>query len=159
VAGEQAEVIGARELSRDEIPQVWSIDRSEVIDHIYYYENGEMVLKPEHYDMHGWPPGEPEHNMPGMLDCFDRGGWFCGLFDGDKLIGVVILESKFIGREGDQLQLKFLHISSEYRDTVMEGSYLNWQGKKHVHGERSVCTSLPRHPRTRSTFTSGWDAS
>jgi predicted N-acetyltransferase YhbS len=115
VAREEEEVITKRELSRDQIPHVWSLDRSEVIDNIYYYENSELVLKPEHYDMHGWPPGEPEHNMPGMLDCFDRGGWFCGLFDDDKLIGAVVLESKFIGRDGDQLQLKFLHVSSAYR--------------------------------------------
>ena len=108
-------LIKTRELLRDEIAQVWAIDRSEVIDNIYYYENGELILKPEHYDMRGWPPGEAERNMPFLLDCFDREGWFYGLFDDTVLIGVVILENKFIGRKKNQLQLKFLHISSGYR--------------------------------------------
>jgi hypothetical protein len=70
-----------RELTRDEVELVWSIDRSEVIDNIYYYENGALVLKPEHYDMKGWPRGEAEKYTPILLDCFDRGGWFYGIFD------------------------------------------------------------------------------
>ncbi|MCL5995678.1 MAG: GNAT family N-acetyltransferase [Chloroflexi bacterium] len=105
-----------RELSRAEVERVWSIDRSEVIDHIYYFENGGLVLKPEHYDMHGWPPGEAEKYTPELLECFDRGGWFCGLFDDAKLIGVAVLDVKFIGRNKDQLQLAFLHVSSAYRN-------------------------------------------
>ncbi len=105
----------ARELIREEIEQIWTIDRSEVIDNVYYYEDGELVLKPEHYDMHSWPSGEAEHYTPILLDCYDRGGWFYGLFDDEQLIGVAILESKFIGAKKDQLQLKFLHVSNGYR--------------------------------------------
>jgi len=108
-------VIDERELQRDEVGLVWSIDRSEVIDHVYYYEKKGLVLKPEHYDLHSWPPGEAEHYTPILLDCFDRGGWFYGLFDNDQLIGIAILESKFIGSKKDQLQLKFLHVSQTYR--------------------------------------------
>lgn len=105
----------ARELLREEIEQVWNIDRSEVIDNIYYLESGALVLRPEHYDLLGWPPGEAEKYTPILLDCFDRGGWFYGVFDDAKLIGTAILESKFIGKNKDQLQLKFLHVSSAYR--------------------------------------------
>ena len=105
----------ARELIREEIEQIWTIDRSEVIDNVYYYEDGDLVLKPEHYDMHGWPPGEAEHYTLMLLDCHDRGGWFYGLFDGAHLIGVAILGSRFIGTGKDQLQLKFLHVSNGYR--------------------------------------------
>lgn len=35
--------------------------------------------------------------------------------DEGKIIGVVILESRFIGKNRDQLQLKFLHVSRDYR--------------------------------------------
>jgi len=104
-----------RELERDEVQDVWTIDRSEVIDYIYYLRGGELVLEPEHYVMTGWPSGEAEAYTPLLLDCFDRGGTFWGAFDGDKLVGAAILESKFIGRTGDQLQLKFLHVSNTYR--------------------------------------------
>jgi len=109
-------MITSRELLREEVSQVWKIDRREVIENVYYLENGALVLRPEHYDMMGWPPGEPEKYTPILLDCFDRGGWFFGLFDDAELIGVAILENKFIGENKDQLQLKFLHVSSNYRN-------------------------------------------
>ena len=104
-----------RELSRNEVESVWNIDRREVIDHVYYFENGALVLKPEHYDMQGWNPHEAEHYTSILLDCFDRGGWFCGAFEDEKLVGVAVLDNKFIGRDKDQLQLKFLHVSRDYR--------------------------------------------
>jgi predicted N-acetyltransferase YhbS len=108
-------MISGRNLSRDEIEQIWSIDRSEVIEAVYYFENDVLVLKPELYNMHGWPPGEAERYTPVLQACYDQGGWFYGLYDNYHLVGVAVLESRFIGRQQDQLQLKFLHVSSSYR--------------------------------------------
>jgi predicted N-acetyltransferase YhbS len=108
-------MITARELTRDEIAQIWGIDRREVTEDVYHLENGALVLKPEHYDMQGWPRSEAELYTPILHECFDRGGWFCSLFDENKIIGAAILDSKFIGKGQDQLQLKFLHISRDYR--------------------------------------------
>ncbi len=105
-----------RTLQREEILQVWNIDRREVIDKLYYYQNGALALKPEYYDMQGWPPGEAEKYTPILLDCFDRGGWFYGLFDEGKLVAIAVLESKFIGKQKDQLQLKFMHVDRAYRN-------------------------------------------
>ncbi len=104
-----------RLLRRDEIPLVWEIDRSEVIEHLYSVEAGQLVLRPEFYDMRGWPEGEAEHYTPILLDCFDRGGWFLGLFDQGRLIGAVVLDPHRLGPERDWLQLKFLHLSHAYR--------------------------------------------
>jgi len=104
-----------RLLSRAEIPYIWQIDRSEVIDNIYYLHNGELVLEPEHYDIHGWPQDTPEQYTPVFLNCFDRGGLFWGAFEGDMLIGVVVLENRFIGNAKDMLQMKFLHVSNSFR--------------------------------------------
>jgi predicted N-acetyltransferase YhbS len=104
-----------RELTRDEIERVWEIDRSEVIEGIYYFREGELVLENEYYDMRGWPPGESEIYTPILRDCFDRGGTFFGAFDGEAIVGAAILESKLIGLAKDQLQLKFLHVSSPVR--------------------------------------------
>jgi predicted N-acetyltransferase YhbS len=106
-----------RELERQEIRDLWSIDRAELVDKVYYHEDGELVLKPEHHDTQGWPPGEPERYGPILIDCFDRGGTFYGAFDGETLIGATVLESRFIGRERDQLQLKFLHVGRRHRRT------------------------------------------
>jgi predicted N-acetyltransferase YhbS len=104
-----------RPLERDEVETVWSIDRREVIENVYYLEEGELVLREGRYDMQDWPPGEQEQYTPILLDCFDRGGTFCGAFEDSNLVGVVILESKFIGRDKDKLQLVFLQVSRDFR--------------------------------------------
>ncbi len=109
-------VLSGRELTRSEVVRYWDIDRREVIENIYYLVDGKLVLQAEHYDMQGWPPGEAELYTPFLLDCFDRGGWLYGLFDGDQLAAAVVLDSKFIGPRKDLLQLKALHVSRDYRD-------------------------------------------
>jgi predicted N-acetyltransferase YhbS len=109
-------VITGRDLLREEIERVWNIDRSEVIDNVYHLENGALVLKPQHIDVRGWPPGEAEKYTTILLDCFDRGGWFHGLFDQAELIGVVVVDNKRIGKRKDRLQLEFLHVSNAYRN-------------------------------------------
>ena len=109
-------MITGRDLLREEIERVWNIDRSEVIDNVYHLENGALVLKPQHIDVRGWPPGEAEKYTPILLDCFDRGGWFHGLFDQAELFGVVVVDNKRIGKRKDRLQLEFLHVSSAYRN-------------------------------------------
>ena len=106
-----------RQLSENEIQKIGEIDRSEVITSVYYLENNQLVLKPEFYDMQGWPPGEIEAHLPRMKDCYSRGGWFQGAFDGGILAGIAVLESRFIGREQNTLPLDFLHVSRPYRGT------------------------------------------
>lgn len=107
--------MNGRILRWNEIPKIWAIDRSEVIDAVYYLENGNLVLIPEHYDMQGWPPGEAEKYTPILEACFDRGGWFHGLFEGNSLVAVAVLDSRMLGRNRDQLQLEFLHVSRSWR--------------------------------------------
>ena len=54
-------MIYSRELQREEIEQVWTIDRSEVVENTYTLENGALVLKPDYWNIHGWPKGEVGH--------------------------------------------------------------------------------------------------
>jgi predicted N-acetyltransferase YhbS len=112
----RSSVITSRQLLREEIGKVWNIDRSEMIDNLYRLENGTLVLRPHNFYVPGWPPGQAEKETPILLDCFDRGGWFYGAFEDAELVGVVVLDSKRIGKHKDQLQLKFLHVSSSYRN-------------------------------------------
>jgi predicted N-acetyltransferase YhbS len=104
-----------RLLQRAEILLIWEIDRREIVQNTYVLQDGKLVLKPDYFDIQGWPPGEAELYMPMLLDCYDRGGMFWGAFEDDVLIGVAILESKFIGSQHDTLQLKFLHVSRDVR--------------------------------------------
>lgn len=105
-----------RVLTRDEISGIWQIDRSELIDAVYHLVDGKLVLRSERHEAPGWPPGMPERETPILQACFDRGGWFCGIFDDGKLIGVVVLEGRFMGKSGDDIQLRFLHVGNRYRD-------------------------------------------
>ncbi len=113
-AGKMLEI---RQLERDEIEKVGTIDRGEWIDGVYYHQNGGLVLKPETHDVKGWGPGQMDSILPDLQACFGRGGLFWGAFDGDQLAGIAVLDSQFLGPEGDMLQLKFLHVSRPYRKT------------------------------------------
>ena len=109
-------MVTLRQLHRDEVPLIWNIDRSEMIKNLYRVESGALVLRPQHIEVTGWPPGEAEKYTPILLDCFNRGGWFYGAFDEGRLVGAAVLESRLIGKRKDQLQLKFLHVSRSYRN-------------------------------------------
>ena len=109
-------MIDERALARDQIKVIWTIDRGEGIEAVYYMEDGVLVLKPEHHDVRGWQLGMPEHSTPILEDCYDRGGWFWAAYDGDQLAGVAILDGEFMGKNNDQLQLTFLHVGGPYRD-------------------------------------------
>jgi GNAT superfamily N-acetyltransferase len=87
-----------------------------LIEAVYYFVNETLTLKPELHDVKGWPPGQAEKYTPILEACHDDGGWLYGLFDSQKQVGVAVLESRFIGKGKDHLQLKLLHISSSYRD-------------------------------------------
>ncbi|MCZ6888310.1 MAG: GNAT family N-acetyltransferase, partial [Gammaproteobacteria bacterium] len=89
----------------------------EFIERIYHQHNSELVLKDHYCDVPGWPPGMPERDAHVFLECFDRGGTFYGAFCDAELIGASVLESRFIGANRDELQLKFLHVSRQYRGT------------------------------------------
>lgn len=106
-----------RSLARSDLPAIRSIDRTELVENVYDLVGGALVLRPERHDVKGWPPGEPEHNIASIRDCLDNGGTAWGAFDGDELVGASVLESRFIGRAKDQLQLKFLHVSHAQRRT------------------------------------------
>lgn len=129
-------VLQERELNRDEVPLVWTIDRREVIDRVYYVENGGLVLKPEHYNMQGWPAGEAEMYTPILLECYDRGGWLYGVFEDGLLVAVTVLDNQFIGPIGKHLQLEFLHVSCAYRGKGLGKRLFNLSASKA--GERGA---------------------
>jgi predicted N-acetyltransferase YhbS len=104
-----------RPLTRDEVDLIWAIDRSEVHHHIYELRAGQLVRTPKYFEIPGWRPDAAEKVTPVLLDCFDRGGTFLGVFDADALIGMGVLESARVGRASDQMQLAYLYVSRAYR--------------------------------------------
>ena len=104
-----------RLLTRDEVELIWTIDRSEVHHHIYELRGGQLVRTPKYFEIPGWGPHAAEKETPVLLDRFDRGGTFLGVFDAEALIGTSVLESARVGRAGDQMQLAYLYVSRAYR--------------------------------------------
>jgi GNAT superfamily N-acetyltransferase len=104
-----------RLLTRDEVELIWTIDRSEVHHHIYELREGRLVRTPRYFEIPGWRADAVEKETPLLLDCFDRGGTFLGVFDAEALIGMAVLESARVGRGGDQMQLSYLYVSRAYR--------------------------------------------
>jgi predicted N-acetyltransferase YhbS len=104
-----------RLLRRDEVELLWAIDRSEVHHHTYEVHNGELVRMPNYFEVPGWRPDAAEKETPLLLDCFDRGGTFLGVFDAEELIGMGVLESARVGRASDQMQLAYLYVSRAFR--------------------------------------------
>ncbi|WPA92686.1 GNAT family N-acetyltransferase [Providencia zhijiangensis] len=104
-----------RELTRDEIPNVWSIDRTELIEHLYLHQQGKLVLSAQRFDMKGWPEGETDAYTPHLLKSYDNGAVFFGIFDDEKLIAAASLDNVWRGENQDLLQLSFLHVSHQYR--------------------------------------------
>ena len=104
-----------RTLTRDELPRLREIDRSEVIEEVYYLRGGSLIREKEFYDMKDFPPGEREKILVRLGDLHDRGGTIFGAFDGPALVGITAVESRFIGSRRDTLQMTVLFVSAAYR--------------------------------------------
>ncbi|MFJ4195883.1 GNAT family N-acetyltransferase [Pseudomonas sp. NPDC089534] len=109
-------MLNERALTEGDLPLLALIDRTELIEQCYRLENGGLVLYPVHYDMRGWPEGEAQRDAVTLTECFRRGGWFHGVFDGAALVAAAVVDNRVI-RNGNlrMRQLKFLHISHGWR--------------------------------------------
>jgi len=104
-----------RRLRRDEVTLLWTIDRSEVHHHTYVVRNRQLVRTPNYFEVPGWRADAAEKETPVLLTCFDRGGAFLGVFDAEELIGMAVVDSRPVGRAGDQVQLANLYVSRAFR--------------------------------------------
>ena len=108
-------MIEMRELARHEIPLIWTIDRSEIIEAAYRVDDGALSLAADHHVVRGWPAGLPAEKTPVFEAAHDAGGWFCGLFDGQRLVGIAILDPGLFGEASDVLQLSFFYVDAALR--------------------------------------------
>ena len=119
-----------REIRREEIKEIRELDRCEIVEQIYYYQNGNIVLKDEYYEIKGWIPEELEEHIKDLSDLYDQGGFFIGAFINHKLVGIIALGCEFIGSRKDQLQMVFLHVDHNYRDKGLGTKLMNFVIKK-----------------------------
>ena len=104
-----------RSLDISELDRFKEIDRAEVIDHIYYMRDGQLVLEEEHWELNGWPPGDLPDIKLKLHACLDEGGAAWGAFDGDHLVGIAALDGRWYGAAGKTLDMYFLHVSNGCR--------------------------------------------
>ena len=107
--------ISIRPLGPEELDRFEEIDRTEVIDHIYYMRDGHLVLEEEHWELNGWPPGDLPDIKGKLHACLDEGGAAWGAFDGDHLVGIAALDGRWYGAADETLDMYFLHISNGCR--------------------------------------------
>ncbi len=104
-----------RTIKREEIENIKNIDRSEIVNQFYYYQNGKLVLKNGYFNIRRWTPRQIKKHVKGLLSLYDRGGFFYGLLHEERMVGLISLECKFIGSANNQLQVVFLHVDKNYR--------------------------------------------
>ncbi len=104
-----------RIIDASELDRLDEIDRTEVIEGIYYMRDGELVLEREHWDLKGWPPGHLEELKDHCRVHLGRGGTAWGAFDGDRLVGVASIDGIPIDSSDDTINMPLLHVSNGYR--------------------------------------------
>lgn len=104
-----------RPLSAEEALRFDEIDRSEVIEHVYYLREGRLVLEEERWELTGWPLNDLPHQRAHLAKCMDAGGSAWGAFDGDDLVGIAVLDGRWYGSARDILDLFFLHVGAGHR--------------------------------------------
>ncbi|MGE8096593.1 GNAT family N-acetyltransferase [Pseudomonas fluorescens] len=108
--------LSERRLVSGDIRLLKHIDRREVIDEFYRVQDGQLLLYPQHEVVSGWPAGEAERDEEILQACYERGGWLYGVFDGETLVAAAVVDCEIIHNAGlSLLQLKFLHVSRDYR--------------------------------------------
>ncbi|WP_291581663.1 GNAT family N-acetyltransferase [Clostridium sp. UBA6640] len=104
-----------RLLEKSELKLLSEIDRKEIVNEVYYFKNNNLEIVNEFYNIESWILEELQDYINRLEDIYDRNGTIYGAFDNGKIIGLAALESKFIGKNNDQLKLDMLYISSNYR--------------------------------------------
>lgn len=105
-----------RLLEKVDIDRVGEIDRTEIINYIYYYKEGKLVLVEEFCKVNKWSNEQKLIHISALKSIYDNGGFIYGAFYGPKITGVISLDSEFIGKNKDHLNLAGFWVSNQYRN-------------------------------------------
>jgi hypothetical protein len=95
-----------RKLTRAEISKLNQIDRTEIIDSIYYERDGILVLENEYWKVPNWSYEEKQKRIAELQDVFDKGATFLGAFEGENLIGMSVLDHNPVASHTKRLNLE-----------------------------------------------------
>ena len=104
-----------RVVSREEIEQLRSIDRTETIDRVYHVHDGKLCLKEEHWDVGEWSVEEKQRRIAELQAGYDAGDTLFGAFDGSTLVGLSVLDQCTSAQVAGRFNLAGLWVSQPYR--------------------------------------------
>jgi len=104
-----------RKLTRSEISQLIQIDRTEIINYIFYVRDEHLVLEKEHYDVPDWSLEEKQRRIENLQNVYDEGATFFGAFNDDNLVGMSVLDHNFVASGNHRLNLEGLWVSHKFR--------------------------------------------
>lgn len=114
-----------RKIQREDIEKLRELDRSEIVEQVYYYKKGNLIIKNELYDVPAWIPSDIESHIKDLNAEYDHGDYLFGAFDGEKLTGIAVLGFNFISSTKDQLVVIFLHVDAKYRKQGIGTNLMN----------------------------------
>ena len=129
-----------RLIEKKEARLLASLDRSEKIKESYIFHDGGLVLVKSPLDIKGWIEEEVESYFEITKEHLGEGGWALGAFDGNRLIGLGSLDSRFLS--GQRLKLDILYIDRSYRGKKVGSrlmTYFKEEAKRQ--GARSIYIS------------------
>lgn len=95
--------------------RIRDIDRSETIDLIYQFSNGELHERKMPHECPNWDEEHYKEIITRYEYELSNGGTAYGAYDGDELVGFGVLAHKFRGRDNNQLQVDLMYVSRKYR--------------------------------------------
>ena len=119
----EREKIIYRVLERDEIRRLNEIDRYEIIEEVYYFRDGKLILEKEYseiIDISGI-----SEVIEDYIEDYDDNGTFIGAFDGEKLVGLGGISGNLIGENKNMIQLTSLWVSNKYRKKGIGGQLIS----------------------------------
>lgn len=104
-----------RTLERDELILVSKIDRAEVVDQIYEYNSGELVVKDEGFKLDGFPEGDVEEMIVELTSIYDKKGIVVGAFYNDEIVGITSIENRLFGKDKNKINMGALYVNNKKR--------------------------------------------
>jgi len=124
----EKEKIIYRVLECDEIRRLNEIDRYEIVEEVYYFRDGKLVLEKEYREFINI--SDISEVIEDYIEDYDDGGTFIGAFDGEKLVGLSGIGGKLIGENKDMIQLTSLWVSNKYRKKGIGGQFISMMKEK-----------------------------
>lgn len=105
-----------RQLDQDQVRFIRKIDRSETVEKIYHHEDGQLILKDEHFEISNeWWQREVVIKVirPRVEKIAEEGGYVLGAFDERKIVGICALGHQFYNKK--RLNVEILFVTRSHR--------------------------------------------